>query len=149
MANIVYPKFKGGQSGKAGLHAPVDFDTDTIKIALVTSTYITGVSDATKKTQEFYSDLTGEVASGGGYTTGGNTLGSVTLTASGDNYVFDAADAVWTTATITARGAVIYKSTGTGTTSPLICVIDFGSDITSTAADFTVVFDVAGILSFQ
>ena len=59
--------------------------------------------------------------------------------------VLDAADPTWTGATITARKGIVYKDTGTASTSPLIACVDFGSDITSTAATFTAVLDARGI----
>jgi hypothetical protein len=60
--------------------------------------------------------------------------------------VFDADDVVWTSSTITARGAVLYKDTGTPSTSPLICYIDFGSNKSSNGADFTIQWSSSGIL---
>ena len=96
---------------------------------------------------DFFNDVTNEVV-GTGYTAGGNTL---TVTTSQDNTdnegVFDAADTSWSTATITARGAVIYKSTGTASTSPLICYIDFGADYVSTGGTFTITFNAEGIIN--
>lgn len=144
MADLVYPLWKGRQ---AGTGTPVDFDTDTLKVMLVTSTYV-ATSAATLKTHDFRDDVTNEVT-GTGYTAGGATLASKTLTASGDNFVFDAADVTWTTATITARGAVLYKSVGTAATDPIIALFDFGSDITSTAGTFTLQWNASGILSFS
>jgi hypothetical protein len=149
----IYPVLKEAQMGKAGAPAPVDFDTDPIYVMLVTSTYITGVSDATKKTHRFRSDVTGEVANGNGYTTGGKLLTSGTLLQSGDNWVYDAADPVWSASTITARGYVIFKRTGADLTTPaddvLIAWHDFGSDVTSTNDNFTVALDASGVVIFQ
>lgn len=121
----------------------IDLDTDTIKVALVTSTYTPN-----QDTHDFFDDVTNEVA-GTGYSAGGATLASKTVTAdTTDNEgVFDAADVTWSTATITARGAVIYKSTGTAGTSALICYLDFGSDQSSSAADFIIAWNAEGILN--
>lgn len=150
MANLVYPKFKGALAGKNSTGGPIDFDTDPIYIMLVTSTYV-ATALATLKTHQYRSDVTNEV-SGTGYTTGGILLGSVTLTASGDNWIFDAADASWASSTITARGAVIFKRVGADLTTPaddpLIALLDFGSDYASTNGTFSVVFDVNGVLQF-
>jgi len=102
---------------------------DTFKIALYTS------SASLDKTTTAYA-ATNEV-SGSGYTAGGATLTSSTPTLSTDTAVCDFADASWTTATITARGALIYNSSKT---NRAVCVLDFGSDKTSTAGTFTITF---------
>ena len=78
---------------------------------------------------------------GTGYTAGGLALTNVTPTTSGTTALTDFADATWTTATITARGALIYNSSAAG--NPSVIVLDFGSDKTSTAGDFTIVFPTA------
>lgn len=139
MASGVYNNFKEllMESGA------IDFVNDTIKVALVTSTY-TPDFDA----HDFFDDITNEVT-GTGYTAGGATLASKTVTQDDtDNEgVFDAADVTWSSSTITARGAVIYKSTGTASTSPLIAYIDFGSDQVSTAGNFVITWNAEGILN--
>jgi hypothetical protein len=88
--------------------------------------------------------VTNEV-SGTGYSAGGQALTNVNPTTSGTTAFTDFADETWTTASITARGAIIYNTTtggGTGTTDA-VCVLDFGADKTSTAGDFTVQFPTA------
>lgn len=88
--------------------------------------------------------VTNEI-SGAGYTAGGGTLTNITPTTSGTTAFADFADLVFSTATITARGALIYNTTtggGSGTTDT-VAVLDFGSDKTSTAGDFTIVFPTA------
>lgn len=83
--------------------------------------------------------------SGTGYTAGGGTLTNITPTTSGTTAFADFADLVFSTATITARGALIYNTTtggGSGTTET-VAVLDFGADKTSTAGDFTIVFPTA------
>ena len=82
----------------------------------------------------------GEVPSTGNYTAGGNTLTSVTPTSSSTTAFTDFADTTWSSATITARGALIYNSTNS---NRAVCVLDFGSDKTSTNGDFTIVFPSA------
>jgi len=77
---------------------------------------------------------------GTGYTAGGGALTNVEPTSSGTTAFTDFNDLTFSTATITARGALIYNSTA-GTNS--VVVLDFGSDKTSTAGDFTVVFPTA------
>ena len=79
--------------------------------------------------------------SGSGYTAGGNTLTNIDPTSSGTTAFLDFADTTWSSATITARGALIYNSTAAG--NPAVAVLDFGADKTSTNGDFTVVFPTA------
>ena len=79
--------------------------------------------------------------SGTGYSAGGGTLTNVTPTTSGTTAYADFADLTFSTATITARGALIYNDTATG--DPSVVVLDFGGDKTSTAGDFTIVFPTA------
>lgn len=114
--------------------------TDTFKIALYTS------SASLDATTTSYSS-TNEV-SGTGYTAGGATLASLSQALSSGVAVMDFADPSWTTATITARGAVIYDDTHAS--DRVIAVLDFGSDKTSTAGTFTVVFptpdNVSGLI---
>jgi len=64
-----------------------------------------------------------------------------------DEGVFDAVDVSITGATITARYAVIYKDTGTPSTSPIVCVIDFLADKTSTEGTFAIAFAAEGIIN--
>ena len=80
-------------------------------------------------------------ASGTGYTATGQALTNVTPTTSGTTALTDWDDQTWTTATITARGALIYNDTHASDAAVL--VLDFGSDKTSTAGDFTIVFPSA------
>lgn len=122
----------------------IDFDTDTIKIALLTSSYTPNFA-----THDFFDDVSAAEVSGTGYTAGGATLASaaVTLDTSGTPFaLFDAADASWTTSTITARYAVIYKSTGTASTSPLALLYDFGSNQSTSGTTFLIQFSASGIL---
>lgn len=119
----------------------VDFATDTIKCSLHTVTYVPN-----QDTDNYWDDATNEVA-GTGYTTGGVTLGSKSLTYdTGTNETrFDAADAAWTTASFTARIAVVYKSTGVSSTSHVFSYVNFGGDETVSAANFTIQWDATGI----
>lgn len=118
-----------------------DWDTDTIKCSLHTSTYA-----VSQNVDTFYNNVTNEVASAN-YTAGGNTLTAPTLTVASNVVQIDAADTSWTTVTFTARYAVVYKSTGTAATSPLIAYIDFGADQTVSAGNFTIVFAATGVLT--
>jgi hypothetical protein len=125
------------------LNKEVDFDTDTIKVALLSSSY-TPDQDA----HDYFNDVSSAEVSGTGYTAGGNTLGSKTATYDSANnvIVLDAADTTWSSSTITARYAVVYDSTGTASTSPLIGYVDFGSDQSSTNGNFTITWDSTGIV---
>jgi hypothetical protein len=89
-----------------------------------------------------YSDMTGnsDETSGTGYTAGGNTLVNVTPTTSGTTAFTDFADTTWSSATITASGALIYNSSAS---DKAVAVLDFGGDKTSTSGDFTIIFPTA------
>lgn len=121
----------------------VDFDTDVFKAMLVTSTYTPSKGTHTKR-----SDVTNE-SSGTGYTAGGATV-AATVTKDTTNHRLDVsfANPSWTSATITARGAVIYKSRGGASSADeLVAYVDFGSDVSSTNGTFAVTF--SGPLRFQ
>jgi len=119
------------------LDGEFDFGTGTsqvFKIALFTSA--ANLSAATTA----YS--TSNEVVGTGYSAGGNTLTvSQVPTSTGTTAFLDFADTTWSTATITARGALIYLYNGT--TNPSVAVLDFGSDKTSTAGNFTIQFPAA------
>lgn len=116
---------------------------DVFKIALYTSAAGVTFNAATAT----YTTTT-EVAASGTYVAGGGTLTNVTPTTSGTTGFTDFQDFTWNTATITARGALIYNTTpnttsSAGLTNPVVAVLDFGSDRTSTAGDFVIVFPTA------
>lgn len=193
---------------KTAFNGEWDWDTDTIKVALVQSAYT--YSDA----HDYFNDITNEVAGGSGYTAGGATLGtksntftddgSATARANSTAYsvgdvvrpaaanghlfrcivagtsagtepttgfassvvpgndvtdntvtwsevgramvVLDGGTVSWPSSTITARYAVIYKDTGTGSTSPLIGFVDFGQDESSSSGTFQITWHTDGIL---
>jgi len=113
-----------------GVH---DLDTDVLKIALYTS------SASLDATTTIYSSVN-EVANGNGYTTGGETLAGATISSSGTTAFVDFTDVTWSSATITAAGALIYNSSQS---DKAIAVLSFGGDKTSTDGDFTVQFPTA------
>ena len=82
-----------------------------------------------------------EVSNSGSYGAGGGTLTNVTPTSSGTTGLTDFADLAFTSATITARGALIYNDTAAG--NPTVAVLDFGADKTSTTGTFTIQFPTA------
>jgi len=84
---------------------------------------------------------TNEVANSGTYSAGGGTLTNVTPTSSGTTAFTDFADISFTSATITAYGAMIYNDSATG--DPAVCILDFGGAKTSTNGTFTVIFPTA------
>jgi hypothetical protein len=82
-----------------------------------------------------------EVSASGTYAAGGGTLTNVTPTSTGTTAFTDFADLSFTSATITAYGALIYNDTAAG--DPSVCVLDFGGAKTSTSGTFTIVFPTA------
>ena len=125
------------------LNKEVDFDTDTIKVALLSASY-----RPDQDAHDYFNDVSTYEVSGTGYTAGGNTLASKTATYDSANnvIVLDAADTTWASSTITARYAVVYDATGTSSTSALIGYVDFGSDQSSTNGNFTITWDSTGIV---
>lgn len=133
-----------GLALQSAFNKEIDFDSDTLKVMLCTSSYVPD-----QDTHRYKSSVTNEVT-GTGYTAGGATLASVTVTynAATNTLTLDAADTAWANSTITARYAVIYDATpGTDATRPLIAFIDFGADVSTTAGTFTITWDAAGIAS--
>lgn len=131
--------------GKAllnGLSKKIDWLNDTIKVALCTASY-TPDQDA----HEYFDvHITGELANGNGYTTGGVTLGSKTLTYDAATNVvkLDAADVSLPDSTFTARYAIIYDATPSSS-KPLLGYVDFGENKNPSAGTFKIEWDAAGI----
>lgn len=120
-----------------GVHDFRSSGGDTFKLALYTSS---ATLDATTTA---YS-ATNEVANSGTYAAGGGTLTNISPTTSGTTAFTDFSDLSFTSATITARGALIYNTTPAHTfTNPAVAVLDFGSDKTSTTGTFTIQFPTA------
>lgn len=138
--------FAGYNSFKVDeLQNNIDLDNDTLKVALVTSGYTFD-----KDTHAKFSDITNE-ATGIGYDAGGTTLMGIdiTLDTTNDLGKFNADNTSWDSATFTARGAVIYKDTGTPSTSPLVAYFDFGSNQSPVAQNFTIQWNDNGIIRFS
>jgi hypothetical protein len=117
----------------SGLH---DFDNpggNTFKIALYTSSATLGASTTAYSSSD-------EVANGNGYTTGGETLTSVSPTTSGTTAFVDFSDVTWSASTITANGALIYNNTNS---NRAVVTLAFGSDKSSSNGDFQIVFPTA------
>jgi hypothetical protein len=109
-----------------GLH---DLDSDTIRIALFTSSATLNATTTAYAT-------TNEI-SGAGYTAGGVALASASVINNSTSGCFDATDPEWTSATFTARGALIYNDTESDLA---IAVLDFGGDFTVAGGTFKIVF---------
>ena len=118
-----------------GVH---DLDTHSLKIALIKPSPTGNFNKATTN----YSDLTAnsDEATGTNYSAGGQVLDSPVISLSGDTALVDFADEVFSNLTITAAGALLYN---TSASNKAIAVFSFGSNVASTAGDFTVIFPTA------
>ena len=112
-----------------------DMDSDTIKIALYTSSASLGAGTTAYTTS-------GEVSSGKGYTTGGETLTNPVIGTSGTTAYVDFDNPEWTSASFTTAGALIYNDTTAGDNA--IAVLNFGGDFTVTSGTFRIVFPSPG-----
>ena len=106
---------------------------NAFKIALYTSSATMGATTTAYSTAQ-------EIANSGSYAAGGGTLTKVAPTSSGTTGFTDFADFSFTTATITARGALIYNDTNS---DKAVCVLDFGGDKSSSTGTFTIQFPAA------
>lgn len=131
MASGIYNRFKANL-----FNGVVDLEGDTIKVALYDNSHSFTAGDTDYTT-------TNELATAGGYTQGGATLGSKAVTEAATTK-WDAADTEWTSATFTTYHAVIYDSTAG---NDLICSIDFGGAQTVASGTFTIEWNSDGILS--
>ena len=130
--NFMCTSFK--QEILQGVHYFTASTGNTFKLALYTNS-----ASFTAATTAY--TVTNEVGDSGTYAAGGGTLTNITPTTSGTTAFTDFDDLSFTTATITARGALIYNDTAAG--DPAVVVLDFGSDKTSTAGTFTIQFPTA------
>jgi hypothetical protein len=140
MASKVY-----GNTLKAAFNKEIDWDTDTIKVMLLTSAYTPN-----QDSHDYLDDVVANEVSGTGYTAGGATLASKTNTydASTNTVKFDAADVTWSSSTITARYAVVYSDAGgSNATKALIAYFDFTTDRASSNGDFVVRWGTDGVFS--
>ena len=133
MASGIYNRFKANLMNKV-----VDLEADVIKIILLDTNHSFTASNTV------LTDVnSNELGATGGYSTGGNTLGSKAVTQAATTK-WDAANTAWTSATFEAFHAVIYDSTATDN---LIATIDFGGGKTVAAGTFTIQFDSSGIIT--
>lgn len=124
----------------------IDWDTDTVKVALLNSGHT-----PSQDSHDYFSDVSANEVTGTGYTAGGVQLTnvSVSYTAASNTQTFDADNVVWSGSTITARYAVVYVDTGSAATSPLIGLVDFGEDKSSNSGDFQLTWNASGIFTFS
>ena len=120
-------------------NARVNYSTDTFKAAIVT----VAPDETALDGWDYFNDVTNECADGD-YTAGGFavTVDSVTLDAANNRVAvtFSAANPTYSSATISGVGCIIYKSTGTGATSPVLHWVDWGGTVSSTNGNFVVTF---------
>ena len=130
MASLIYTSFFNDLA-----KGNIDCDTDTFKVILTTSSYTENKDTHTKR-----SDVTNELSTGSGYTSGGNTA-TVTVSAvdtANDRQEYVLGGTTWPSSTITARKAVYYKSRGGASSADeLVAIVDFGSDVSTTSGTFT------------
>ena len=112
-----------------------DITSDTIKLALFTSSASLGAGTTAYSTSNEISN-----ASGSAYSAGGVTLGSAAVATDGTTVTIDFADPTWTSASFTANGALIYNSSNS---NKAICVLAFGGDFTVTNGTFQITFPAA------
>ncbi len=120
----------------------VDWVSDTIKCTLHTVTY-SFAQDA----DDFFNDATNELTTAGGYTAGGVTLGTKSIDVGTTLQTrLIAANAQWTSATFTARQAVVWADTaGASSTDPLMMNINFGADQSVSSGTFTIAWAADGV----
>lgn len=141
MASGVYNQFKTELMNKV---YDLGSGGDTIKVALLNNSHSFNPDNV-----GWASVSANELAAGGGYTAGGATLGSQTVTQddTDDEGVFDGADTQWTSASFTAYHAVVYDDTPTSPADPLIASFDFGGAQTVTSGTFTIQWATEGIVN--
>ena len=118
-----------------GVH---DLDTHSLKLALIKPSPTGNFNKSTTN----YSELTSssDEATGTNYSAGGQVLDSPVISLSGDTAIVDFADEVFSNLTLTAAGALLYN---TSASNKAIAVFSVGSNVASTAGDFTVIFPTA------
>lgn len=126
------------------MRGDVDLEGDTIRLCLLADTWTPSIDS-----NDFWNDISANEISGTGYSAGGATLANKSVTADNtdDEGVFDADDVTWTTATFTARYAVLVLWTGVSSTSNLIGYWDFGANRSPSGVDFTIQFNAEGIIN--
>jgi len=120
--------------------AAINIEAEDMKVGLVTDSTTPDFN-----ADDFYADIDAEIGSGGGYTTGGNTLTGTEITVAAGTLTFDATDAAWAASTITnAMGTFIYAD---AVTDELIVMNDFLTAVSTTGGTLTVAWHSSGILT--
>lgn len=126
-----------------------DIDWDAAGTAIKCSLMGTAYTPS-QDSHEYWSDVTAnEVPNGSGYASRGSVIGPGTVsvdTASRETRLDSTVNPAWTSASFTARYAVIWKDTGTDSTSPLMAYVDFGAAETVSSGTFTITWDATGIM---
>lgn len=123
----------------------IDWDTDTIKVMLVNSTYTPAPT-----TDNFIDDIDTDEVTGTNYTAGGETIETISVTESTGVTTVDGDDVTWLqsgSGFANARYAVIYKDTGTPATSPVVGYIDLVTDKSNVNGDLTIQWGASGIFT--
>jgi hypothetical protein len=125
-----------------GVHNFTASTGDTFKLALAKATAsVTGTYGAATTSYDNLTANSDELANGNGYSTGGNTLTSITPVADGTTAVCDFDNTTWTSATFTTSGGIIYNDTASG--NPACAVLSFGGDQQVSSGDFQIQFPAA------
>lgn len=120
---------------KALMTGDLDWIADTVKVALIQSTYTPN-----RHTDDFFDVVSGDEASGSGYTAGGLTLANRTLeyNSTTRRVMRKADDASWNPSSVSARYGVVYHDTGTPSTSRLIVLVDFEETLVTSSSEFLI-----------
>lgn len=146
MSWVIYDKFKLDQMTNTAL---VNLATDTTKCMLVTSSYTPTIA-----TDQYASTpQANEVSAGTAYSAGGQTITGQACTLTPDTVTFSCGNIVFSqdasTGFTNARYAVLYKSTGTMSTSPLIAYADLGGNKSNQGGSLTIQIDAAGVFTLS
>lgn len=137
-----------GAAKEAIAKALIDLDSDTFVVALVGSGYSPAVN-----TNSTWADVSANQITGTGYTAGGVALTGVTVTRSGGTVTFDANDVSWTSATLTAKYAVIAKraSASLASTDLLLAYVELetGSTVSTTNGTLAINWNASGIFTLS
>lgn len=134
-----------GQAFSKAFNKEIDFDTDNIKLLLATAAYTPDQDN-----HVYLSHITGEVAAGNGYVSGGQLITSKSVLWTPATNVFSllGANVTWDPSSVSANFAVLYDdSPATTATKPLISYVDFGGTVTSANGPFKVTWDAAGLVN--
>jgi hypothetical protein len=140
---VAVTAFMFGQALSKALNKEINWSTDSIKTALVKDTWVPN-----QDTNAYWADVVANETTGTGYTAGGATLASKTITYDGttNKTKLSAANAQWPASTLTARYAVIYDdSPSTNVTKPVLGYVDFGANQSTSNTTFEVVWSASGI----